>query len=125
MIENNDSFVNKMRTLQNNIENHYKQRKTLKEQRYRAFLKNPQRTLPDYQTLARWRKKLFLAALLSLAPSALGTFFLFDMMYIDYYGFISIPVFCGSAFLIIGCFAATVDYVIYRRWGNQKTFIHW
>jgi hypothetical protein len=118
--------IERMRTLQHNLEYNYNMRKNTREQRYKAFLKEHNNTLPSYETLARWRKTLCYMALLSFIPNTIGTIFFYKWMFKDFImGFLGIPSITGSMFMVLGCFACTIDWVIHRRFGPNKSFIHW
>lgn len=110
--------------LQHHIENKHRQRKNLKEQRYRKWLKKPTRPLPTYKTLALWRKILFLAGFLLYIPIPFQLMFFYHTCFYGPYSLITwiLPI---VGFFLWG-FATTFDWVIHRRWqGEKTTLIDW
>lgn len=121
--KNQKSFIQKARDLQNRFEICRTVKKRAKRQRYQAFLANPPRPLPPYNSLAKWRKSFIYVALICLAIPSFQTIFLYhtitDRLFQTTY-----PI-CGSFFLIFLSFGITFDWVIHRRWNDKKTIIPW
>jgi hypothetical protein len=99
------------------------QRKIDKERRYRAWLENPDRPLPSYERLARWRRWLAYGAFISMICCSIEVVFFFDTCLMGDIGFPFIFMFLGWIF---GAFALMFDYGIWRRWdGKKPCFFNW
>jgi hypothetical protein len=114
-----ESFIEKERIRLETKSKAREQRKTDKEARYRAWLEKPTRPLPSYERLAKWRRRLAYASLLSVSGCTIEVFFFYYTCFIGDYGF---PIIFISLGWIFGMFALMFDYGIYRRWDGKKPY---
>ena len=117
------SFVDRAWQVQHNWEDKRKRRRINKEQRYRAFLANPPRPLPSYETLVKLRNLLVLIVFCVMSVSSLQILFFLNTWFI--YPFHLIPMICFVVSIIFSIFAFMFDWVIFKRWGNNKSFMDW
>jgi len=117
------SLIDRAWCVQIGWEQKHKQRKKDKEQRYRVFLANPPRPLPPYSMLVRCRNIIVgVVFCIMLVSSLMMTVFLNYALITPYN---MIHVICFLLACILSGFAAMFDYVIYKRWGNTKSFMDW
>lgn len=116
------SLLEKAHSIQNHFTDSRKQRKKDKEQRYREFLANPNRPLPSYETLAKWRNRLIIIGFCPLAEPLIQIFFFYESCFNVQ---IAWHIYFSMAALQLWIFAGVIDWCIYRRWGNGKSIIQW
>jgi len=117
------SFIEKERLRLETREIAKEQHRIDKEMRYRVWLENPTRRLPDYERLAKWRKWLAYASGVSMACCSIEVIFFFDTCFIGDIGFPFIFIFLGWIFIT---FSLMIDYGIYKRWDGKKPyFFNW
>ena len=116
-------FIDRCRQRQKDIETHWRQRRINKQRQYREFLANPNRDLPDYETLVRCRNILFIVTFCIIAIPSLQIILFYNTLFGNWMEVI--PQTCFIISWIFGGFAATFDWVIYRRWGNTRSIIQW
>jgi len=116
-------LVTKARLLEIKIRVQRENKKKIKQQAYRAFLQNPDRDLPDYQTINKWRNMLFYAtATLIVIPSLTILFFYHTPRNPLFYELLYMPHLI--AFMLLS-FALSFDRVISKRWPERKTIMNW
>lgn len=120
---NHKSIIEKARIYQNNLENKWFLKKIDKEQRYCEFLSNPTRPLPSLRSLVKWRSRFAYASICSVAMQYILIYFLNVRIYSKAFDMVIIFGFLISFSLLV--FAGAFDWSIYRRFGNEKSFIDW
>lgn len=120
------SKISRKRILENHWRKIYERewnKKTLKIEKlmdYKCFLLNPTRTLPSYKSLVKTRRTLILIAFCMLIEPPL-------QLFIDFRGCfrpqIGLHVYFGMAFICCLNFAATIDWAIAKRFGDEKSLI--
>ncbi len=134
-------FLDQARRLETKIKVKYEVKKQIKKHRYKIFLHENSGYLPSRKKLYRWRNKFIIAAMICLAVPCLQTVLFYETIWIKpsvsefdeeftirqiWMGFLNeIPGIFGAIFLILLYFGFTVDWIIYRRWGNQFTIMKW
>lgn len=113
------SFIEKERIRIETRRNEKEQRRIDKEARYRAWLENPTRYLPEYEKLAKYRKWLVYGVFISMFCCSIEVLFLYDTCWIGDFGF---PIIFISLAWIFTAFALMFDYGIYRRWDGKKPY---
>lgn len=117
------NIIDKARQIQNKIENNRKIKKSLREQRYQTFLLNPPRHLPSLSSLVRWRNIILVVVFCMIAVPSLQILLFYDTCLIGWGAAIQQVVFFSS--MIIAGFAASLDWAISKRFGNEKSLIQW
>jgi len=117
------SLVDRAWQMQCDWEQKRKQRKTDKEQRYRAFLAFPPRPLPSFESLVRVRNLLAVSVFCIMSVSSIQVLFFLHTWFIN--PFHLIPMVCFVLATMVTGFFLMVDYVIFKRWGNTKSFMDW
>ena len=117
------SLVDRCWQIQHDWEDNRLQRRIGKEQRYRAFLANPPRPLPTYESLCKARNVLVAVVVCVMSVSSLQVLFFLHTWFINPYHLI--PMTCFLLATMISGFALMIDYVIFKRWGNVKSFLDW
>lgn len=134
-------IIQKGRILEKKIFVYLDNRKQIKKQQYRRFLQNPNRLLPSYRKLRRWRNLFCYIGVFCMCIPCIQTVFFYNTIWEEpeplknyeeitlkqfLQGFLNmIPVIFGILFLMLVGFSAVFDWVIYRRWGNDRSFISW
>jgi len=134
-------FLDRARRLDTKIRVKHEVKKQIKRHCYQIFLNEKAGYLPNRKKLYSWRNKFILAAMICLLVPSLQTIFFYDTIWIKpsvsefdteftieqiWVAFCNeIPGIFGAVFLILLYFGFTVDWIIYRRWGNQFTIMKW
>ena len=135
------NIVHKARVLETKIKVYLSNRKQIKTQWYRRFLQNPSRPLLSYKQLRKWRNTFFYTAIICLCIPCMQTVFFYNTIWEEpeppRYGqeittdmflksfYTMIPMIFGIIFMMLGCFSAMFDWCIYRRWGKNRSILHW
>lgn len=143
------SLIQKARILALKIHVKHSNKKKLKEQQRRIWLQNPDRPLPSFKTLRKWRNRLFILSLLlilvpgtqnllypeSLTKSPVETNMTNQELIVEAHkndlgaiwrGFwYSSPILFGMFFIICMGFCCALDWTIYRRWGHKLCVVEW
>lgn len=138
------SFIQKGRILQTKIRVNREIKRQIKQHRYKLFLQNPKRHLPSYRTLNKWRTRLIVSGVVCLAIISIQGVFFRQTIYwskppmvhkyqeehipIEMYikSFLQLlPFINGFLFMVFMYLATCFDWVIYRRWGHDRSIIHW
>ena len=98
-------------------------RKRLREQRYRDFLLNPPRHLPGLSSLVRWRNMILIVVFCMIAVPSLQVLLFYDTC-LTGWGSVIQQVFFFTSMIVAG-FAASLDWAISKRFGNEKSIIQW
>jgi hypothetical protein len=132
LLVKSQGFLNKARTFQSNLVYHHVFKKQLKRRSYTSFLQLNTGYLPRIDVLLRWRTRLLALSLGCLGVISLFVFvdypryIMYDFLYLPgLEGLVSIPILMGSGFLILFSFTMMMDFVIFRREGDVRTFIPW
>ena len=95
--------------------------KTIKQQAYRTFIQNPDRTLPSYRLLATARDLFYLIGFGLLVEPAVQCVFYLPSCFCTG-NELPLYVWFATASLSIILFGITVDYVILCRWTIEYTW---
>jgi len=99
-----------------------------RERRYRKWLEHPTRKgkeieLLDYDTLIKMRNRFLKIMLVCFLCTSVQTVFFLDSMLDIIGGIVYIALaLMGFAHIFM---TASIDWSIYRRWGNKKSFMDW
>ena len=128
--EKPSGFIEKARELQYNIEENRKKKKIDKEKRYRAWLKNPktkkgkQIKLLSLPELVKMKNRFAIITLISWLIASLCTTVFLEYL-LEYVAFIGIFLGTGLIGFAHAIMYLSVDWSIYRRFGNEKSFFDW
>lgn len=128
--EKPSGFIEKARELQYNIEENRKKKKIDKEKRYRAWLKNPktkkgkQIKLLSLPELVKMKNRFAIITLISWLIASLCTTVFLEYL-LEYVAFIGIFLGTGLMGFAHAIMYLSVDWSIYRRFGNEKSFFDW
>jgi len=121
-------FMEKARFYADKIVMNRKIKRIRYEKRYRRWLEHPTRKgkeieLLDYDTLVKMRNRFLKILLICFIITSLQTIFFLNTMGDIIGGVIYIALaLMGFAHLFM---TASIDWSIYRRWGNKKSFMDW
>lgn len=137
----NIGILDRARRLQARIKVKHETNKEIRRHRYQIFLQQNTGHLPSRNKLYRWRIGFIFTAVAFLIVPAVQILFFYGTIWESpdplYPGmdpslqqlwdsFLNeIPDIFGAIFFILFCFGLTVDWVIYRRWGNKYTIFKW
>ena len=87
------------------------------------FLKDPPRHLPGLSSLVRWRNMIIIVVFCMIAVPSLQVLLFYDTCFIGQ-GSVIQQVFFFTSMIVAG-FAASLDWAISKRFGNEKSLIQW
>src|SRR4030042_3975080 len=110
----NMRWMDKARAYQERLEDGWKQRRIEKEARYRAFLAEPSRPLPGYESLVLWRNRMFIAGFVVLIPVFVQCIFFLGTCFfgpvLEWFP----PILTMTA-MTIWFFGGLIDLIIFKR----------
>ena len=111
------SFIQEARMLEIRIRVQRENKKKIKAQAYRSFLQNPDRDLPCYETIIKWRNRLLLITItLVCIPSLMILFFYHTGRNPLFYELMYMPHLIA---MMILSFTISFDIVIKKRWPHK------
>jgi len=122
-------YVEKARFYSDKVVMDRKIKKELREKRYRRWLEHPRTKkgkeihLMSYDDLIKMRNRFSKILLICFTITSLQTIFLLNTTATTIGGAIYLGVsLMGFAHIYM---ASAIDWSIYRRWGNKKSFLDW
>lgn len=131
-------MINRFKALSLKIKVNKEIKRSVRKRAYEIKLQHLTGFLPRINSLRKWRNAFVLAAIIVIAVPIIQMMFFCDTMHyrtnFQYVGsykdanavfLYNIPTLSFIISSILTTFAGTVDFAIYRRFGNKKSFIEW
>ena len=122
-------FIEKARYYSDKIIRDKEIKKIRREKHYRKWLKDPHNKkgkkirLLSYKELIKMRKRFLIILLICFSCCSIQTIFLLHSLQEEIGGAIFLGLsLMGFAHMYM---TAAIDWSIYRRWGNKKSFLDW
>lgn len=144
-----ERLITRFRIIQDRFECKRKMKKDIRRHTYRLFLQNPNRQLPSFKTLTKYRRILFLTGFVCFLVPSLQVVLMYDtlgyMPVSNEYVFNlqtrrfeykmtfekikeiileSLSLICGTLGMMCWFFSCMFDYAIYKRF-HKNFFIEW